>query len=123
MRVLSAGGSFALRAHNEMTGDSKIRVRAMSSPNPSLFEDVRGSAIEKVVLVALFLLAAAAGVRYLGAATEKTLTCQGQSIQRADGTVTCVGSTVGPAGPGPVAGVTNSVDPPAGNARPCVGLQ
>ena len=72
-----------------------MHAMARRAIQASLLEDVRGSAIEKVVVVAFFVLVGAAGVRHLGSVTEKTLTCQGQAIQRADGTVACVGSAVG----------------------------
>src|SRR5688572_28483749 len=100
-----------------------MHAMARRAIQASLLEDVRGSAIEKVVVVAFFVLVGAAGVRHLGSVTEKTLTCQGQAIQRADGTVACVGSAVGQGVPGPVAGVTNPEGPLASNAAACVGLQ
>jgi hypothetical protein len=76
----------------------------------------RGSSvIEKLIVIAVFVLPVAWGVARLASHTNETLECQGQKVLGADGSVTCVAGTGGVSSPNGSTSA-NPVQDPAGNA-------
>ncbi|MEA2700519.1 MAG: hypothetical protein QOI66_4790 [Myxococcales bacterium] len=65
--------------------------QAASTAAKALWRDTRGGTIDKVVVVALFVVVAAAGVRFLGRSSKTALSCQGEMVAQvgADGVVRC----------------------------------
>ncbi|HEY0709362.1 MAG TPA: polymorphic toxin-type HINT domain-containing protein, partial [Polyangia bacterium] len=84
--------------------------------NRSLLSNVRGSVVDKIIVIAVFVFAIVGGVRFLSQSANQTLDCQGQLVLNPQsGVSTCRpagGSTTAPSPGGNSTDLPGAPDPP-----------